>query len=80
MKLHRQFAHPKPNKLKLMVQNAGMSSKQLEKEIDSISENCLTCLKFQRRPARPIVSVDWATEFNEMIAIDLKIWEKKTIQ
>ena len=74
MKLHRQFAHPTPNKLKLIVQNAGRSNKQLEKEIDSISENCLTCLKFQRQPPRPIVSVDWATEFNEMIAIDLKLW------
>ena len=74
MKLHRQVAHPTPNKLKLIVQNAGRSNIQLEKEIDSISENCLTCLKFQRRPPRPIVSVDWATEFNEMIAIDLKLW------
>ena len=76
LKLHRQFAHPTSNKLKLIIQKAGINNKNLEKEIDMISEKCLTCLKFQKRPARPVVCVEWATEFNEMIAIDLKFWGK----
>ena len=73
-KLHRQFAHPNPKVLKRIIQNAGVKNKKLEKEIDLIAEKCITCLKFQKRPPRPVVSVAWATEFNEMIAMDLKFW------
>ena len=76
LKLHRQFAHPTSKKLKLIIQKAGINNKNLEKEIDIVSEKCLTCLKFQKRPPRPVVCVEWATEFNEMIAIDLKFWGK----
>ena len=75
-KLHRQFALPNPRALKRIIQNAGVQNKNLEKEIDLLSEKCLTCFKFQRRPPRPIVCTEWATEFNEMIAIDLKVWGK----
>ena len=73
-KLHRQFAHPNSRVLKRIVQNAGVKNKKLEKEIDLLAEKCITCLKFRKRPPRPVVSVAWATEFNEMIAIDLKFW------
>ena len=73
-KLHRQFAHPNPKVLKRIIQNAGIKNKTLEKEIDLLAERCLTCLKFQKRPPRPVVSVAWATEFNEVVAMDLKFW------
>ena len=75
-KLHRQFAHPTSRTLNKLIKNAGIKNKKLEKEVDSISDKCITCVKFQKRASRPIVCTPMATEFNEMIAIDLKVWGK----
>ena len=74
VKLHRQFAHPTPKTLIQLVRNAGIKNSNLIKEINEISENCITCLKMQKRFARPIVCTPLATEFNEMLAMDLKSW------
>lgn len=75
-KLHRQFAHPNSDTLNKIIKNAGIKNKNLEKEIRNTTDKCITCIKYKRRPARPIVSLPMAYEFNEMIAIDLKIWGK----
>ena len=75
-KLHRQFAHPTSRTLNKLIQNAGIKNKKLQKEVESISEKCITCVKFQDRAARPVVCTPMATEFNEMLALDLKIWGK----
>ena len=56
-KFHRQFAHPHPKTLKRIIQNAGVQNKKIEKEIDLLAEKCLICLKFQKRPPRPIATV-----------------------
>ena len=60
-KLHSQFAHPNPKVLKRIIQKAGIKNKKLEKEINLLAEKCITYLKFQKRPPRPVVSVAWAT-------------------
>ena len=73
-KLHRQFGHPTPKTLIKIITNAGIVSKTLEKEIDTISQMCRTCLKHRRPFSRPVVCIPLAYEFNEMLGIDLKIW------
>ena len=65
VKLHRQFAHPTPKTLIQLVRNAGIKNSNLVKEINEISEECITCLKKQKRFARPIVCTPLATEFNQ---------------
>ena len=45
-KLHRQFAHPNPNKLIRLIRNSSIKSKNLEKEVLSNSKYCITCIKF----------------------------------
>ena len=76
-KLHRQFAHPTPNNLIKIIKNAGIKNKTLEKEIDHLSQRCITCLKHRKPANRPVVCVPWAYTFNEMIGIDLKTWGDK---
>ena len=75
-KLHRQFAHPTSRTLNKLIQNAGIENKKLQKEVESISKKCITCVKFQDRASRPVVCTPMATEFNEMLALDLKIFGK----
>ena len=77
-KLHRQFAHPTPEKLINLIRKAGKRNKILEKEIFNISQQCVYCLQYKRVPARPVVSMPMATKFNESVSMDLKFWNKHT--
>lgn len=73
-KLHRQFAHPRAEKLKDLIRKAGIDNKKLFKEIDEISKCCIICLKHKKTFPRPIVCIPLASRFNEMVGIDLKKW------
>ena len=75
-KLHRQFAHPTPAKLIKLIRNAGVKDKILEREINLISSQCITCVKLQKPSPRPIVCMPLANRFNEAVAMDLKVWGK----
>ena len=56
-KLHRQFGHPTPKTLIKIITNAGIDNKDLEKEIDTISQMCRTCLKHRRPFSRPVMNL-----------------------
>ena len=42
--------------------------------MQSVSDNCVTCLKQKRPSPRPVVCLPLADRFNEMVGIDLKKW------
>ena len=75
-KLHRQFAHPTRKTLIRLINNAGIKDSNLEKEVDNVSNKCITCIKYRKSFNRPVVCMPLASEFNEMIGIDLKVWGK----
>ena len=75
-KLHRQFAHPTPKRLINLIQKSGLKNRNLEKEINKVSTHCITCVKFKKPSPRPIVCMPMASEFNETVAMDLKVWGK----
>ena len=72
LKLHKQFAHPKPEKLKLLIKNSGISSNNINQAVDEISDACEICKRFKKPLPRPIVAMPSATEFNETVAMDIK--------
>ena len=71
-KLHRQFAHTSAGPLKNLLRTAGIDDKSIMKLVDSVSENCKTCRQLKRPANRPVVGLPLATEFNELVALDLK--------
>ncbi len=71
-KIHKQFAHPRPEKLKKLIADSGNSDKNIMKMVDEITENCDICKKFKRPLPRPIVAMPQSTEFNETVAMDIK--------
>lgn len=75
VKLHKQFAHPSAKRLKSLMKDAGGYTEDHLKCVDAVSESCETCKKYKKTPARPVVSLPLATEFNEVVAIDLKEWK-----
>ena len=71
-KLHKQFCHPSPKRLKDLLRSAGKQDEDLFKRIDEVSATCDTCLRFKKPATRPVVSFPLATSFNETVAMDLK--------
>ena len=74
LKLHKQFSHPHPDKLQTLLKNAGNVSKETMDTVVDISKNCDVCKRYKHNPPRPAVSFPLATQFNETVALDLKIY------
>ena len=73
-KLHRQFGHPNPEALIQLIKKAGIKNSKLIKEVRSISENCVICLRNKRPSPRPVVCLPVAQRFIEIVGMDLKLW------
>ena len=79
-KLHYQFSHPHPNKLIDLVNRAGMGNdRELLTNIKEVSRNCKVCKEFRKPEALPVVGLPMATEFNEVVAMDIKFLNGKMI-
>ena len=82
MKLHRQFAHPPPERLLKLVNSAGStwsSNQELKEEIQKLHKECHICQIYKRPPPRPITCLPIATKFQECVAMDLKFYNKHII-
>ena len=79
LKLHRQFAHPPMIRLKALMQDAGVWKDEYQEEMDSINNTCQTCKLYAKPPAKPVVSMPLASNFNKKVAMDLKSWKGKYI-
>ena len=72
LKLHRQFAHPRPRKLKSLLQDADIWRDDYQDLLEEIDRKCELCKRYSKTPARPVVGMPMATQFNEEVAMDLK--------
>ena len=56
-----------------MCRVAGIEDKGLLEAIDDITDSCYTCNRYRKDKSRPVVSsLPMASDFNEMLAMDLK--------
>ena len=79
-KLHCQFSHPHVNKLLDLINKAGMGNdKELIDSLKEVSRNCKVCKVFSRPSALPVVGLPMASEFNEVVAMDIKFLNGKMI-
>lgn len=74
VKLHKQFSHPPPERLKKLLRDAGVEDKKLHTLIDHISQKCETCFKYKKLSPRPVVGLRMSNDFNDYVAMDLKEW------
>ena len=80
IKLHCQFAHPTSDKLIRLINNVGnpqCDNLELKNEIKNFRENCSTCKVYCKNPARSVVGLSMATNFQE--AMDLKLCHGKIL-
>ena len=79
-KLHCQFSHPHTNKLIDLVNKAGMGNdRELINCLKEVARNCNVCKVFSRPSPRPVVGLPMASEFNEVVAMDIKFLNGKMI-
>ena len=59
--------------------NAGMLTQKVRKLIDRVVEICKVCKKNAKSQSKTFVEISWATDYNSVVAVDLKVMEDKYI-
>ena len=72
VKLHRQLSHPTANKMLEFVRNSDFSDKEFMECVQRCCDECSLCLKYKKVPLKPVVSIPIATDFNQVVCMDLK--------
>ena len=78
-KLHRQFAHPSEKKLKELLKDAEVWKDEYTDVFHDVCSKCDVCKRYATTPPRPVVAIPLASEFNEVVCMDLKIWNGQYI-
>lgn len=71
LKRHRQFAHPSNHRVKLLINDAGITDDRYSKLIEVISDKCDICKKLKKNLSRPVVCMLLARDLNEVVAMEL---------
>ena len=79
LKLHKQFGHASTERLTKLLNNAGNRDKETMNLLSEVIQKCEICVKNKRPPPRPAVGLPLATDFNEVVAVDLHEIEKSKL-
>ena len=79
VKLHKQFAHPKIQPFTQLLKDAGEFDEEIKEILEKIYSKCQICIEDTRTKARPVVGMPLARDFNECVAMDLKIHKEGNI-
>ena len=71
--LQRQFRHQPASVTADILKSANVITPHIEKLNKDVAENCDTCNKYKRNKPRPVVAAPLSKNFNDVIAMDLKI-------
>ena len=75
-KIHRQFGHRSKHQFVTILKEAGKWQEKFSKMIDEIMEGCEACILRRKTPDRPAVAPPLASDFGEVVGLDLKVWDK----
>ena len=78
-KIHRQFGHRTKPIFVSLLKDTNNWIPEFSSMLDKIIDGCEGCIMKKKTPARPSVALPRATDFNEILSMDLKIWEGKYI-
>jgi len=76
-KLHRQFRHQPAYVTEGLMRRAEILTPELKKLNIEIAVNCDICKLYKRSPPRPVVALPIASKFNDVVAMDLKVFSLK---
>ena len=80
LKLHRQFCHCTPDKLKTLIRNSEIwkGDSSMDILVDKVSQQCRICKLFKKAPPRPVVGLPNASDFNKTVVMDLISYSRGT--
>ena len=78
-KLHQQFSHPRTDRLIKFVKTAGVENEDLIEALKVVGDQCDTCKRYKRKFPRPVVSLPLSYDFNDTVAMDLKVYKNNEI-
>ena len=76
-KMHKALGHPGRAAFEATIKAANVKIENLDFILNKLYESCLTCLKHHKAHVKPKVGLSLATDFNQTLCLDLKIWPKK---
>ena len=78
-KLHLQFTHPRTERIVKFMKTAGVENDELLEAMKEAREQCDTCKRFKPKMPRPVVTLPMSSDFNDTVAMDLKIYKNNDI-
>ena len=72
LKIHRHFSHARKERIKKILEDAGVWNQDYNQALSEIENQCKVCKVYTKPPMKPSVGFSYAKEFNEVISIDLK--------
>ena len=78
-KIHKILNHTSKEQMNYTYSNAGKMIPQVRKWIDRVVRTCKICKKNAKSNPKPTVAIPRETDFNSVVAIDLKIVGNKNI-
>ena len=75
-KIHLQFGHRNKKQFVTILKEAGKWKEKFSQMIDKIMDACEGCIMRKRTPDRPAVAPPMASDFGDVLGMDLKVWDK----
>ena len=75
-KIHKQFGHRPKDAYVQVLKNANKWLDKFSPMLDTIINKCEGCVMRSKTPDRPAVALPLATDFNQVVTMDLKIWNQ----
>ena len=72
-KINKILNHKSKEQLNYAYRNAGKMTPQVRKWIDKVVRTCKVCKRNKKSNSKPSVVITRATDFNSIVAVDLKI-------
>ncbi len=76
LKIHKQFGHRPKKQFVTILKEAGQWHEKFSAIIDDIMDSCEGCIMRKRTPDRPAVAPPLSNDFNQVLCLDLKVWDK----
>ena len=75
-KVHHLMCHPTEPVLKKFFKESNDDDDETQQLIEDISRSCIVCIRHKRTPPRPRAGLPVSSDFNDVVALDLKILQK----
>ena len=79
VKMHEGLGHPGREAFERMLKSQDNFNDDVKKMLNTIYNQCVSCLTYKKTIPRPHVSAPLARDFNDTLTVDLKIWPKKGV-